>query len=618
MNPSFGLNPPGYVAKKNRTMLKPESTTTTTATSNDPIETYINEIKNHITHYGNVNHRDANGESLMDRYCKIINNVPIEVFQFLVKNGFDFNHDENQIKNDQFALYFALLNFDPQKGSLDTLIYLLTLPNDNRNKQKFSNGQTLLHCACLLSNNLPLSIFKLLIEELQFDQVLFQKTDQILKENNTECNQEHNYHLDNFHNSPLHIVFQSFRRLTHDANILLYLLQYPDLIDVNERNMWGNTVIHCACNNIKNVPLEAFQRLISVCGGDLSLKTDQEYTPLHYAFEAFASTDRCDPGCDDGDKVCSGEVLKYLLVHGVCDGNEVEHCVKVGSMGKCCGDNADDDNHAVPSNKLIHTDKINKNKSKLKQILDSKNVHGRSVFYSSCANISNIPLCVFKYMVDEIGVDIYTVDYDQNMLLNNLIRSINFDSPNNGSNNRQVFVIKYLFEKFGINFGSNDNFEEYSDSHLDSNFFYSDQNLVNFFGHITSLTILHSHQLAMVKYLINHKLLQTSLDGSKYAMHLCRQYDPDPDAIRFIFDEIGIDLTGHNFDQYNRKHVDKNTNQQIPNNNNFFLLALVSPREYKPHLWTLDQINKFNERFDNNTHQLVEFFIEQEMSELLL
>jgi len=108
MNPSFGLNPPGYVAKKNRTMLKPESTTTTTATSNDPIETYINEIKNHITHYGNVNHRDANGESLMDRYCKIINNVPIEVFQFLVKNGFDFTMMKTRSKmiNLRFILHY--------------------------------------------------------------------------------------------------------------------------------------------------------------------------------------------------------------------------------------------------------------------------------------------------------------------------------------------------------------------------------------------------------------------------------------------------------------------------------------------------------------------------------
>jgi len=97
---------------------------------------------------GNI--KDKYGDTLLQRACKSINILPLEIFQNLIETvGCDVNVQDNS--NDT-PLHNALLNFDSNKGG-DTkaLAYLIDQKNVNLNL-KGKKGLNLLHLTCI--NNL--------------------------------------------------------------------------------------------------------------------------------------------------------------------------------------------------------------------------------------------------------------------------------------------------------------------------------------------------------------------------------------------------------------------------------------------------------------------------------
>ena len=214
----------------------------------------------------NINIRNQNDTTLLHFACDNINNLPLEIFEVLMKiEGCDINAQD---RDNNTPLHYAIGRFDPRNGgNITVLHYLLAQKGINANIKGLFGG-TFLHKACENINALPLEIFKVLIETLGCD-----------------INAQ-----DDKNNTPLHYALENFNPNDGDINALTYLINQKN-VDVNINNIDDTALLHSACNNINNLSLGIFKCLIETMGSDINAQDDKSNTPLHYALENFNPND---------------------------------------------------------------------------------------------------------------------------------------------------------------------------------------------------------------------------------------------------------------------------------------------------------------------------------------
>jgi ankyrin repeat protein len=207
---------------------------------------------------GNI--KDKYGDNLLHMACKYINILPLEIFQHLIETlGSDVNA-QNDDKDT--PIHLAFHGFDGH--AIAILTYLLSQNGINGNIVG-EHGYTLLHYACGRINELPLDVFKLLIETMSFD-VNAQDDDD---------------------STPLHYVLRLFDQNGRgDMTVLMYLLNQKG-INGNIKGGDGYTLLHWACININRLPLDVFKLLIEKMGFGVNVQAQDNDTPIHYALSCF-------------------------------------------------------------------------------------------------------------------------------------------------------------------------------------------------------------------------------------------------------------------------------------------------------------------------------------------
>jgi ankyrin repeat protein len=237
---------------------------------NDPIITqFIPAIGQWKLKETNIKRIDPDiSTTFLHNYCRYINITPLEVYQYLIETkGCDVNAKDI---NSNTPLHFALAYFNPNYGGdNNVLTYLLTHKCVNT-KSKNRDGYTLLHQACLYINTLPLDAFKLLIETKGCD---------------VNVRAKHDY-------TPIHIALELYKNIYNNTTTLMYLLTQRN-VNPKVSNQFDYTLLHTACENINELPLDVFKYLIHTLGCDVNALNCHRMTPIQVAFNHFNPTS-CD------------------------------------------------------------------------------------------------------------------------------------------------------------------------------------------------------------------------------------------------------------------------------------------------------------------------------------
>jgi ankyrin repeat protein len=382
------------------------------------------------------------GETILHNYCKYINTTPLDVFKLLIDTkGCDVNAQDNY---GDTPIHLAFRYFDPNKGGdINVLTYLLSQKGVNANI-KGRNGNTILHHACDNINRIPLKIYQYLIETLGCD---------INAQNN-----------DN--DIPLYLAFNCFYpNYGGDITVLAYLLSQKG-VNVNIKDESGETLLHKACHNILNLPLDVFKLLIETMGCDVNAQDDYNYTPLHDALLFF------DPN-ESGDYLGGDNmtVLMYLLGHENVNVNldgqfayTLLHyaCEKIDSLPldvfkvliekKGWDVNQQDKRNKTPVYYALRyfTDHFTDIKVLMYLLchenvnVNIKNESGETLLHAACENINNLSLDVFKLLIEKKGCGVNVQDKCNNTPVHIASREFN---PNKGD----ITVLVYLINQNNLN-----------------------------------------------------------------------------------------------------------------------------------------------------------------------
>jgi ankyrin repeat protein len=317
---------------------------------------------------GNVKGKD--GDTLLHIACKCINRLPLDIFKILIEtHGGDVNVRDVSGKT---PLFDVMRSSSPYGNNIDIFIYLLTQKNVDVNI-KGQKGDTLLHYACEKIHDLPLDVFKCLIETLGCD---------VNIQNNNK-------------NTPLHYALQSFNPYNNpDITVLTYLIDQKN-VNVNIKGKHGSTLLHLACKEIDNLPLDVFKFLIETMGCDVNVQDDEKNTPLHNALENFDPYND-EHSEDDGIRIFT--VLTYLL-------------------------------------------------SQMKVNADIKGKDGYSLLHTACEKINILSLEIFKVLIEKHGCDVNAHNDNNDAPLDDALRY--FDPYYGGDINVLVYLINQT--NIGVN-----------------------------------------------------------------------------------------------------------------------------------------------------------------------
>jgi ankyrin repeat protein len=382
----------------------------------------------------NVNHKDNNGLSLLHSMCLRTEMIPVEVFRKVFEvMKLRTNLDERGVQNNgvnaqdskqNTPLHLAFRTFKP--GNDADILYCL-LEHAGRDVNTInSSGYSPLHTASENISNIPLNVFKLLIE-------VNGAIINFLKQNNgpcsrgdwdlnrTESNLEHNSDnadTNNVNNNPNPTLGHLQPQMTGSTDIPLIHLALrhagtPESLDIisylftlgidtDSRDITGQTVLHCACRNSKNLSQDVFVHLISIHPNDINAIDHQSNTPLHISFKHAKS-------CDDFD------IIMYLL----------------GQNG------------------------IN---------INQQNSFGKTILHYAM-EMNTCPLDTIKLIIEYNHADIYIRDNKGKIPLHGLFGIFN---PKNLNLDRFLFI----FEKYGIifkpiqDYGNDDDYNDDVESHI--------------------------------------------------------------------------------------------------------------------------------------------------------
>jgi len=230
--------------------------------------------------------------------------------------GCDVNLQDD---NRNTPLYYALCCFDQNKGGdITVLMYLLTQKNINVN-MKNEHGNTLIHTACAKINTLSLDVFKLLIETMGGD-INAQVIDK---------------------NTPIHYVLRHFDPNNGGNITVLTYLVTQKCINPNITGLYGNNILHYACENINNLPVDIFKVLIETIGCDVNARDKYGNTPLHNGFRSFNPNNGGDINVliylihQKNLNVGIKDQMGFNLLHLACNGNLSSPIDPVGLNEHC-------------------------------------------------------------------------------------------------------------------------------------------------------------------------------------------------------------------------------------------------------------------------------------------
>jgi ankyrin repeat protein len=375
----------------------------------------------------NGNIKGMFGNTLLHYACQNINGLPIDVFKFLIETvGFDVNV---QNKDNDTPLHYAFGCFDPDSGgTITALTYLLNQKGINGNIKGY-NGCTLLHTACENMNYLPIDVFKLLIETVGFDVNV----------------------QDNNNDTPIHRALREFNP-DDDINVLYYLLNQKG-VNANIKGGYGNTLLHYACENINHLPLDIFKLLVEKYGGDVNVQDDDQNTPLQNALRCFKQYHRGDINVlyylfnQKDVNVNMKDPYGFTLFHRACEkiNSLTLEIFKLLIEVLGADVNVKNNDYLTP----IHTalSKFSPNKggdiTALTYLLNQKGINGniKILLHIACANINDLPLDVFKILIETHGANVEN---------NSLHLALRYFKPNEGGD---IKALAYLIDQKNVNIG---------------------------------------------------------------------------------------------------------------------------------------------------------------------
>jgi ankyrin repeat protein len=384
----------------------------------------------------NANIKDKNGYTIIHMICAKVNNFPLDVFKFLIGTlGADVNVQDSD-KNT--PLHRALRSFSPNWGDISVLDYLLN-QNDINVNIKGDYGFTLLHTACAKVNDLSLDVFKLLIEKHGADV-------------NAQA-----YNKD----TPLHKALYSFKPSGHrDMTVLTYLLNQND-INVNIKGWNGETLLHLACQQINDLSFDVFKLLIEIYGADVNTPNDNKDTPLHLALSKFNLSGHRDinaltylinqknininikgkSGNTLLDVACINintlpiEIFKLLIETAGCDVNGQDNDKNTPIHYALCNFNPNWGGDITVLTYLLSQKGVNGN---------IKGGDGATLLHTACAKVNNLPLDVFKLLIEAMGWDVNVPNDDKDTPLHNAFRCFDLHNSND------ISVLQYLLSQNNV------------------------------------------------------------------------------------------------------------------------------------------------------------------------
>jgi ankyrin repeat protein len=385
----------------------------------------------------NVNIKNYYGYTLLHIACLKPYIFPLDIFKLLIETmGCDVNAQNTY--NDT-PLHNALRNFD-WAGDITVLMYLLSQKGVNVNIKDL-NGDTVLHRGCKNINNLPLEIFKLLIETQGCD-----------------INAQ-----DNSNNTPLHHALRFFNLNDRgDLTVLTYLLSQKG-VNVNIEDQIGCTLVHLVCGKINSLPLEIFKVLIETHGADLNAQTNNKDTPIHLAFHGF-----------DANAGPNLTVLTYLLSQKGVNGNIKDKygetllhyaCKRINSLPldvfkvlietHGADINARNKDNHTPIHLAFHGFHRSHGGhiAVLAYLLSQNGVNsnikdkcGDTFLHMVCRDISVIPLKIVQHLIETHGSDVNVQNTYNDTPIHNAFRGLDLNNENNTT------VFAYIKNQNGCTF----------------------------------------------------------------------------------------------------------------------------------------------------------------------
>jgi ankyrin repeat protein len=404
----------------------------------DHVTTIDDQIDQYITQYGDINHQNESGLTLLHEYCSQIETIPLETIQHLIKRGANINAVD---ANGKTSLHFAV-TFWKKHSDSEIMIYLFDQENVNiNNPDKY--GQTLFHYCCSNPTNIPLNLFKLFIEKYHADiniQSPLGKT-------------------------PLHLLFEHYERDVTDPNILIYLFNQPN-INVSLQNQIGQTVLHAACFNIAYYPFEMVKGLIDHChdGHGLNIRDLEGKTPPQLAVQYFQPHLNTvgnliyvlnQPGIDFTNQ----DIHEHTILSAAC--NQIENIplevFKVLIETCQCDINLQNELGETPLHYTIENFEPNQNSiDALSYLLSQSGVnvnikdqYGNTLIHLACGNIQSIPIEIFKLLVETCHADFNILNEHKRTPLS-MIFDLFQSSPNT------IKILEYLCQSSNVDVNAPD------------------------------------------------------------------------------------------------------------------------------------------------------------------
>jgi ankyrin repeat protein len=522
-----------------------------------------------------INLSGGDGSSLVHIICSNIANIPLSIFKkiFEEKNA-NINHKDLLLNTPLHKSFFffrqtknnSTKNSKSAENAENILLYLLQLKTLNIT-QLGNQRRSLLHCACLSINHIPLSIFQHLISNMGLD-----------------INQ-----IDSDQNTPCHIALNRFE---HDSNpeILNYLLNQAH-IDPNITDHRGYTLLSVACDKISEIPLGIFQLLIQNGANINHTIGENEDTPVHIAitrcrFEKHAviimyllnqNTIRANQPGRHGvtllHRICSN---RYMLTSGFA-----LEAFKI-LIGKNGADiNAVDNSLSTPFHDFFLTIDNNCDENTILYLLNQDiidinrgNQFYHTILHRACFNINSVPVFVFKVLIGDLGADIYLADTANYTPIEFAL--MRFTKEGQFRDNLVYLLGLIGITIDGIDILSRDEFShEFTDEYVvnygvgdggvgDQNDQSCNKNYDKILPQLLTIRSFHSNLTLLTKYVVKNGLIRNPIDAKKYLKWLIcspkidiqppNLFDDggeikikiDNHPVKFVCKKIKIDYFGNN------------------------------------------------------------------------